>query len=399
MTPLDSLGTEYLTLSLEIERIFPGFVDAYMGPESIRVRAHAGEKPDPHALLERARRLLTDIRISNYDDNRKEFLRAQITGIITTCRKLAGEEIPYVDEVRDSFDIAVASTPDSILDATLAELDMILPGEGSVRERNIAWRDQFIVDQKTAAHLIDLILTETRFRTQQFIDLPEGDSVDLVFVSDKPWSGYNWYLGNAKSRVDINTDLPIHAHTLPNLVAHEGYPGHHTEHALKDTHLYHSKGYAEHAIQLINTPECVISEGIAMLAEDIAFGDSGPSWVATVLLPEAGLKVDPGQLTRIQQAGRTMRSVASNAALKFHRDGWSEREVIQYLAHYTMATDAEATKRFSFISDPLWRAYIFTYSEGRKVLADWIDREGPEQRISRFRHLLLEQITPSQALA
>jgi hypothetical protein len=117
LPPLDALGTEYLTLSLEIERIFPGFVDAYMGPDTLKARANSGDLPDPKALLDRAQRLLRDVRISEYDDNRKEFLRAQITGIITSCRKLAGEEIPYVDEVRDSFDISVASVPDADLDA------------------------------------------------------------------------------------------------------------------------------------------------------------------------------------------------------------------------------------------------------------------------------------------
>ena len=192
MPPIDALGTEYLTLSLEIERLFPGFVDAYFGPAALRTRANSGDLPDPIALLDRARRLLTDVQISEYEANRKEFLRAQITGMITTCRKLAGEEIPYVDEVRDCFDIEVGAVPDAELDASLAELDSVLPGEGSVRERNIAYRQQFTIDQATAARLIDLTLTETRFRTQQFIDLPPGESVEIAFVTNQPWSGYNW---------------------------------------------------------------------------------------------------------------------------------------------------------------------------------------------------------------
>ena len=179
MPPIDALGTEYLTLSLEIERLFPGFVDAYFGPAALRTRANSGDLPDPIALLDRARRLLTDVQISEYEANRKEFLRAQITGMITTCRKLAGEEIPYVDEVRDCFDIEVGAVPDAELDASLAELDSVLPGEGSVRERNIAYRQQFTIDQATAARLIDLTMTETRFRTQQFIDLPPGESVEI----------------------------------------------------------------------------------------------------------------------------------------------------------------------------------------------------------------------------
>jgi hypothetical protein len=394
--PLDALGTEYLTLSLEIERIFPGFVDAYMGPDAIRVRANSGDTPDPKALLDRARRLLTDVQISEYEDNRKEFLRAQIIGIITTCRKLAGEEIPYVDEVRDSFDIHVASVPDAELDASLADLDAVLPGDGPVRERNIAYRSQFTVDQPTAAHLIDLALTETRLRTQQFVELPVGEEVEIAFVSDQPWSGYNWYLGNARSRVEINTDLPIHAHALPALIAHEAYPGHHTEHALKDMRLFHGRGFAEHAIHLINTPECVISEGIAVLAEDVAFGDGQADWMAHALMPAAGLHFDPEVYRRVQKASRQLRAVASNAALLCHRDEKSERDVVQYLQHYGMLTEAEAAKRFSFISDPLWRPYIFTYSVGRRLLGAWLDQWDAEARLPHFVRLLTEQITPSQ---
>jgi hypothetical protein len=397
VTALDALGTEYLTLALEIERLFPGFVDAYMGPDALRTRANSGSAPDPKALLDRAERLLTDVQISDYDDNRKEFLRAQVTGIITTCRKLSGEELDYLEEVRDSFDITVAPVPDAELDEVLAELDLVLPGDGPVRERMIDFRAQFVVDQTTAAHLIDLLLTETRFRTQQFVELPADESVEIEFVSDQPWSGYNWYLGNGKSRVDINTDLPIHAYKLPGLIAHEAYPGHHTEHALKDIELYHGRGYAEHAIQLINTPECVISEGIAVLAESFAFpGDDGWRWQTDVLLPQASIRTDPDAYRRVIEATGALRAVASNAALLYHNEGRSEREVVQYLAHYGLQTQAEAAKRFSFISDPLWRAYIFTYSVGRQLLDAWLAGLDYQERIARYRRLLTEQLTPSQ---
>ena len=118
--------------------------------------------------------------------------------------------------------------------------------------------------------------------------------------------------------------------------------------------------------------------------------------MATVLMPEAGLKFDPEVHRRVQRAGRELRAVASNAALLFHRDGRSEREVVQYLEHYGLMAEAEAAKRFSFISDPLWRPYIFTYSVGRQLLSDWLDQATGEDRIERFRQLLTEQVTPSQ---
>ena len=118
--------------------------------------------------------------------------------------------------------------------------------------------------------------------------------------------------------------------------------------------------------------------------------------MANVLMPAAGLAFDPDTHMRIQQASTHLRAVRANAALRFHAQGQSEREVIQYLAHYGMATDAEAAKRFSFISDPLWRAYIFTYSTGRILLDAWLDAGRDEERQTRYARVLTDQITPSQ---
>ena len=138
----------------------------------------------------------------------------------------------------------------------------------------VTWRQSYAVPPETARRLVDVILPELRARTQEFVDLPEDESIEIRMVQDQPWSGYNWYLGNGRSRVDLNTDLPIYAYRLTDLLAHEGYPGHHTEHALKER-LYTEHGLGEHALQLINTPECLISEGIATVAEKMLFTPRG----------------------------------------------------------------------------------------------------------------------------
>ncbi|NIV31535.1 MAG: hypothetical protein GWN58_19225, partial [Anaerolineae bacterium] len=52
------------------------------------------------------------------------------------------------------------------------------------------------------------------------------------------------------------------------------YAGHHTEHAIKEKLLYRHQGRAEHAVQLLLAPECVISEGIADNAQKILFDDA-----------------------------------------------------------------------------------------------------------------------------
>ena len=101
--------------------------------------------------------------------------------------------------------------------------------------------------------------------------LPEGEEVALQIVEGQPWSAYNWYLGDYRSRVEVNTDLPVRANSMLGLMTHEGYPGHHTEHAIKEQLLYRRQGHAEACVQLINGPECVISEGLADLARDVVF--------------------------------------------------------------------------------------------------------------------------------
>ena len=397
---LDPVATEYLALSFAIERRFPGFVDAYFGPPEIKDQALAEPEPAPADLLARVQALQAAVAAAGYPASRAAFLTAQVRAMAMICRRLAGEAVDYRDEVRECFDIEPDETPEAVFAAAIAELDDLLPGAGDVRERMIAWRAGYVVAPETARELVDLILAETRRRTAAFVELADGDAVEIAFVSDKPWSGYNWYLGGGRSRVELNGDLPIHAHELTNLVAHEAYPGHHTEHALKERMLYRERGYGEHAIQLVNTPECVISEGIATLAESMIFpGDEGARWQAKTLYPAAGIAGDPAREARIAAARAALRAVRGNAALRFHAGGEPEEAVIAYIARWELRTEEQARQGFRFIADPLWRPYVFTYHVGRDLLGRWLDLAPAAERETRFRILLTEQMTPSQIAA
>ncbi|HKG25051.1 MAG TPA: hypothetical protein VKB09_05340 [Thermomicrobiales bacterium] len=392
---LDDLAREYLALSFAIERLFAGFIDAYFGPPEIKEAALAEPEPDPAALLARAHELLSVVAAADLLESRKDFLTAQVGAMVTICRKLSGEPVDYLHEVRTLFDIEPAFTPEATFDASIAELDALLPGEGDVRERMIDWRKRYVVDIETARRMIDLIAAETRRRTQAFVSLPEGEDVEVVFVQDKPWRGYNWYLGDYRSRVEINTDLPIYAQELTALIAHEGYPGHHTEHALKEQILFRDHGYGEHAIQLINTPECVISEGIATLAESVVFPDGdGARWRAEHLYPLAGLAGDPEREARIARATAALRAVSGNAALLLHHEGRSEDEVLAYIMRYALRAENEARQSLRFVADPLWRAYTFTYHVGRDLLGRWLDLAPKTERQSRFLLPLIGQVIP-----
>ena len=318
--------------------------------------------------------------------------------MLTTARRVAGEELPYREEVRLLFDIEPVATPEGVYDAAIADLDTLLPGDGPIAERMVAWRQSYAIPPETARRLVDVILPELRARTQEFVDLPEDESIEIRMVQDQPWSGYNWYLGNGRSRVDLNTDLPIYAYRLTDLLAHEGYPGHHTEHALKER-LYTEQGLGEHALQLINTPECVISEGIATVAEKMLFDPQElVRFRRERVYPAAGITGDPEREVAIGAAPRILRSVPGNAALLLHEEGRDPEDVVAYLQRYGLSTEAEARQRLRFIADPLWRAYIFTYHVGYELISGWLD-QAPTERHGRFRTLLTEQVYPSQIAA
>jgi hypothetical protein len=397
---LDSFGREYARLSFAIERHVPGFIDAYLGPVDLRAALDPGPTgyPQAHALVTATRELLARIPMLDATEGRKGYLTKQVEAMLATARRVAGEELPYREEVRLLFDIEPVATPAGVYDAAIADLETLLPGDGPIAERLIAWRQSYAIPPETARRLVDIILPELRARTQEFVDLPEGESIEIRMVQDQPWSGYNWYLGNGRSRVDLNTDLPIYAYRLTDLLAHEGYPGHHTEHALKER-LYTEQGLGEHALQLINTPECVISEGIATLAEKMLFDPNElVRFRRERVYPAAGISGDTEREVAIGTALRILRSVPGNAALLLHEEGRDPQDVVAYLQRYGLVAEAEARQRLRFIADPLWRAYIFTYHVGYELISCWLDQV-PAERHGRFRTLLTEQVYPSQIAA
>ena len=78
------------------------------------------------------------------------------------------------------------------------------------------------------------ILAVLRERTQALVPLPADEEFALELVAGEPWSAFNYYLGRHRSRIVVNTDLPFSGAEIVHLAAHEGYPGHHTEHATKE---------------------------------------------------------------------------------------------------------------------------------------------------------------------
>jgi len=392
---MDEIGDRYLRLALHLDRHFEGFVDAYFGPPDLKNEILANELRSLEALADDAQQLLHAVDASVTDAKRKGFLQKQVQAMAAVVRNLSGDKMDFVQEVELYFDITPAMVDEATFEAAHAELDGLLPGDGSLIERSIAWREKQNLQPDKILPVFELALHETRSRTQELFDLPPGEDLTLQLVQDQPWGAYNWYLGEFRSRIDLNTDLPIKVDMAVPLIAHEAYPGHHTEHAIKEQLLYKRLGRPEHAVQLLLAPECVISEGIADNAQAILFDDAQlGDFMQDRLYPLAALAdLDCETQLRIDHAREALAGVSGNAALLLHRDGWPPDQVQAYLERYSLRTPEEASHSMRFLTNPLFRSYVFNYAMGKALLAPLLD--GPDA-VSNFGRLLSESFTPSE---
>ena len=392
---MDEIGQSYLTLALDLDRHVPGLVDAYFGPAELQAAAQTGEPRPLAELADRARQLQAALKPAGYDPQRQDFLERQVSALVALVGNLEGDRLGFVEEVERFFDITPEMVDEAEFEAAHAEIDRLLPGTGPLVERLAAWRKGLELDADRIEPVFELARRETRRRARLLFDLPPEEEVTLEIVQDQPWSAYNWYLGDYRSRIDLNTDLPLHVSAAVPLLAHEAYAGHHTEHAVKEQRLYREQGRAEHAVQLILAPECVISEGIGDSAQDVIFDRAELlAFLRDEVYPLAGLgHVDVEVQMALSRAAEGLRGVGGNAALLLHRDGRSPDEVQGYLERYGLRTPKEAAQSLKFLQNPLFRSYIFNYALGKALLAPLL--EGPDA-VANFRRLLSEPLTPAQ---
>jgi hypothetical protein len=383
----------YLELGLRLGRHVDGMVDAYFGPPEIAARVAGEPMVEPRRLDQDARRLLADLEQSDLEPARRHYLLAQVRGLRTTAQKLAGDDISYSDEVERCYGVRPRRTSEDELAAAHAELDFALPGSGPLAERLNGWREQQVVPPEQLRAVIGSLADDLRERTQRLWGLPEGEHIDFELVTDEPWSGFNYFLGGLRSRVAINTDLPVLSLNIAHLVAHEAYPGHHTEHTRKEVGLVRTRDLLEETIFLVGTPQCLVAEGLADLGLEIAVSSDPTAraeFTASHVKP-LGVRYDTEVAAALGRASKGLTGVRANAALLLHEDGADVDEVVAYIERWGLAPRKRAEKSVEFLTDPTWRAYTTCYDEGLPLCRDYVGGDP-----ARFERLITEQVTPDQ---
>jgi len=406
--PPDPIARDYLLLALRLDQRSPGLVDGYFGPADLKAQVDMEQLRAPARLADDAAALRARLPDEDADEARRRWLDAQLVALEAQARALAGDPLPYLDNVERSFDFRPVRRREDEFRAIAERLDALVPGTGPLRARLADLDASLTIPIDRVATIADWLTGVLRQRAAARFGLPDGESLRIELVRDQPWSGYNWFDGGLRSRVQLNLDLPIRAPDLLHVLAHETYPGHHLEHAWKEADLVLRQGRLESAVLLINTPECLISEGLADLGHDIVLGPGAEAQLLAELGTRAGLAMAESGNDRVAWAERHaevsvlrrgLGAAAVNAALMRHVDGASHAAVVDYLVDVGLVAPERAEKRLQFIEHPLWRTYIFVYSEGEALLRRWLDLVPDADRAARFGRLLHEQITPGQVVA
>lgn len=404
-TVMGPLAERYVRLVLGTGLHDEGYVDAYYGPDEW-LQETTALAPSLDTLAVDAAALRADIAATDASGAselvqlRRSYLARQLDAVIAYLGMLRGERLSFDEESRALYDAVAPSHPESHFRSLLDSLDSVLPGDGPVAPRFEAYRRDFVIPRERLDTVFRTAIDEARRRTASHLDLPANESFVLEYVTDKPWSGYNWYQGDAQSLIQMNVDLPIFIDRAIDLGAHEGYPGHHVYSALLERHLVRERGWVEYSVYPLFSPQSLIAEGTANYGIDVAFpGAERLAFERDVLFPLAGLDESRAEeYARVRSLADQL-SYAGNEAARAYLDGEiSADSAAAWLTTYALMEPARAQQRVRFIDT--YRSYVINYNYGRDLVAQYIERRGgtadrPDRRWELFSELLSTPRLPS----
>ena len=401
---MDELAREYLYLELSMGLHDPAHVDAYFGPEEIRTAAEETALTLDQ-ILAASQKLAT--KLAAVDTGGDQLFEMRVASLIARLQALdtriainKGESFTFDEESRLIFGTQAPDYDAAHFQAILDKVDALLPGEGPLSARVEAFNNQFVIPIEKMDDVFTAAMDECRRRTLEHIDLPENESFTIEYVNDKPWTGYNWYQGNAQSLIQLNTDFPMYISKAVDLGCHEGYPGHHTFNALLEKNLVDDKGWLEVALYPLFSPQSVIAEGSGNYGIDLAFpGDERMQFEKEVLFPLAGLDTEQADLFYEVSALVAQLDFADNEAARDYLNGDMTRdEAAAWVQTYELERADKSMQRTRFFD--AYRSYVINYNHGKALVADYIERDGADadERWARFEKMLSSPMLPADLL-
>jgi hypothetical protein len=389
-TSVNEIAEAYVKLVLAIGEHDPDYVDAYYGPPEWKKESK--EKKPLNAIAAEATRLRDQLaKISPPTDEmeqlRRRYLTKQLSALEARVRILNGEHLKFDEESQALYDAVAPTFPESHFQEVLATLEPKLPGEGPLLQRYENWRRAFVIPKDNLDKVFQLAIKACRERTLAHIKLPPTENFSVEYVTNKPWGGYNWYQGNFRSVIQVNTDLPVYIDRAIDLAAHEGYPGHHVYNALLEKNLVRDRGWLEFTVYPLFSPQSLIAEGTANFGKEVVFTKAERlAFEKEVLWPAAG--IDPSRVEEfyaVQDLVKKLAYATNEAARRYLNSEIDANTATTWLQKYALMDEKRAKQTTKFIEK--YRSYVINYNLGEDMVRTYIEERGgtAEQREQLWR--------------
>jgi hypothetical protein len=397
---MNTLAERYVRLVLAVGQHDADYVDAYYGPPEWRKEAEAQKLPLTE-IASRASALARDVAAAKppvtadeMTQLRHQYLARQLEAVRARVSMLTGTRLRFDEESKALYDAVAPRHTEADFAEVLKQLEAKLPGQGLLIDRYDRFRSGFVVPRERLDAVFKAAIDGCRSRTLQHITLPPGESFTVEYVTNKSWSGYNWYQGNYRSLIQVNTDLPIYVDRAIDLACHEGYPGHHVYNVLLEKNMLRDRGWIEFSVYPLFSPQSLIAEGTANYGIEVAFPRADRlEFERRVLFPAAGLNPSDAAQYYDVLALVDRLSYAGNEAARRYLDGAIDaKAAADWHEKYGLYSRPRAEQRVRFIDQ--YRSYVINYNLGKDMVAAYIESRGTD-RWREFARLISSPRLPS----
>jgi hypothetical protein len=401
-TIVDEAAEQYVQLVLALGVHDAAYVDAYYGPKAWQEQAQKNKIDLKKIVI--ATKVIEDVLAAEKADDemaqlRLSYLKSQIRALSSRALMLIGHvQYDFDQQSKALYDTQAPNYALSEFEPAIKQLEALLPGDAPLSKRLEDFQSQFVIPQDKLKSVFDFAIKACRERTKPFVDLLEKENFTLEFVTDKPWSGYNWYKGDGYSLIQVNAELPISISRAIDLGCHEGYPGHHTYNSLLESNLYLKRGWVEYSVYALFSPQSLIAEGSANYGIEMAFpGNQKAEFEKELLFPMAGL--DQAKADQYHQVVKLLNKVnyAGNEVARLYLNKAIDAEkAAKMLQRYALMSEKKAIQRVSFFDT--YGAYVINYNWGKDLVKQWVEAGSDQSqtgRWKRFAKLLSSPRLPS----
>lgn len=396
---IDIAAEQWVRLALAIDMHEEGYVDAYFGPGAWREDARA-EAASIATLRDRASHIAELLHSVENDTDaesraRARYLLASVASAAFRLDMIEGARAPFQDEAERLFALRPNLRSLESYDAALTRIEALVPGPGSLSERVDAFRARYSIPAGQLRAVLDRAIAECRARTLAHYALPENERFDMELVTGQSWGAYNWYQGDNRSLIQINTDRPLQIGSALTYGCHEGYPGHHVQ-GIYNEQLYRTRGWVEYAVAPLYAPSSPMAEGAGNYGVELAFpNDERLVFERDVLFPLAGL--DPataGAYARMRTALAELSGVGNTIVAQFLAGEIDRERTIALKQRYELVPRAQAEQSLRFAEQ--YRSYVINYNIGEQLVRAYVERAGadPAARWAAFERIMTQPTLP-----